>query len=65
LRANKTPVLALVGELDPNKSEVDRLERMLPNLKVVVILGANHLNAIRNPEFLNNLKAFLAGHADR
>ena len=65
LRANQTPVLALVGELDPNKSEVDRLERILPNLKVVVIRGANHINAMRNPEFLNNLKAFLAGHADR
>jgi len=65
LRVNKTPVLALVGELDPNQSEVDRLERITPNLKVVVIAGAHHLNAVRNPEFLNNVKAFLAAHRDR
>jgi pimeloyl-ACP methyl ester carboxylesterase len=65
LRGNKTPALALVGELDPNKTEVHRLEEMAPNLKVVVIPGANHLNAVRHPEFLNNLKAFLAAHSDR
>jgi pimeloyl-ACP methyl ester carboxylesterase len=65
LRANKTPVLALVGALDPNKSEVDRLEPILPHLKVVVIRGANHLNAMANPEFLNSLKSFLDAHAER
>jgi len=65
LRANQIPVLALVGEVDPNKSDVERLAGITPNVKVVVIPAANHANAVRNPEFLNTLKAFLAAHAGR
>jgi len=59
LRANKIPVLALVGEVDPLKSSVDRLNGLLPNLKVVVIPKANHMTAVGDPEFIKNLKAFL------
>lgn len=63
IRANKVPVLALVGEVDPAKAGVDRFNGMLPHLKVVVISGENHLTAINNPLFLSSLKSFLAEHS--
>jgi pimeloyl-ACP methyl ester carboxylesterase len=63
LRANKIPVLALVGEVDPLKSSVDRLNGLMPNLKIVVIPKANHMTAVGDPEFIRNLKAFLMEHS--
>jgi len=63
LRANKVPVLALIGELDPGKSDVGRLNGMMPNLKVVVIPKANHITAFSDPEFIKNLNAFLIEHS--
>jgi pimeloyl-ACP methyl ester carboxylesterase len=62
IRANELPVLALIGELDPLKAGVDRLEGMMPNLKIVVIPSATHLTAFASPVFLDNLKSFLAAH---
>ncbi len=63
LRANQVPALALIGELDPLKAGVDRLNKLMPNLKVIVIRGANHGTAPSSPEFMQNLKAFLAEHS--
>jgi pimeloyl-ACP methyl ester carboxylesterase len=65
LRANKLPVLAVVGERDPIKAEVDSLVGVLGNVKLVVILGANHMNAPGRPEFLDALKTFLGAHGDK
>jgi pimeloyl-ACP methyl ester carboxylesterase len=65
IRANKVPVLALIGELDPLKAGVDRFNGLLPRLKVVVIPGANHLTAFANPLFLSSLKSFLAEHSQQ
>jgi pimeloyl-ACP methyl ester carboxylesterase len=62
IRSNKIPVLALIGEVDPLKAGVDRLNGMMPHLKIVVIPGANHLTAFANPLFLSSLKSFLAEH---
>jgi pimeloyl-ACP methyl ester carboxylesterase len=62
IRANKIPVLALIGELDPLKTGVDRLDGLMPNLKIVVIPGATHMTAAGNALFLSTLKAFLAEH---
>ncbi len=58
VRANKVPALALIGEVDPLKSGVDRLNGLMTNLKLVVIPGANHMTAPNSPEFIKNLKAF-------
>src|ERR1019366_4515617 len=60
IRANRIPVLALIGEVDPLKASVDRFNGMLPHLKIVVIPGANHITAFSNPLFLSSLKSFLA-----
>jgi pimeloyl-ACP methyl ester carboxylesterase len=63
IRANKVPVLALIGELDPMKSGVDRLNGLMPNLKIVVIPKANHITAFADPEFIKSLKSFLIEHS--
>ena len=64
-RANRIPVLALIGEVDPLKPSVDQFKGMLPNLKIVVIPGANHITAFGNPLFLSSLQSFLADHSKR
>jgi len=65
IRANKIPVLALIGQVDPLKVGVDRLDGLMPHLKIVVIPAANHLTAFANPLFLSSLKSFLAEHPDQ
>jgi pimeloyl-ACP methyl ester carboxylesterase len=65
LKPNRVPLLALVGSLDPLKEGVDELEGHVPHLKVVVIPGADHMNAFARPEFLKSLKDFLAAHAHK
>jgi len=62
LRANKVPVLALIGEVDPLKAGVDRLDGVLPGLQVVVIPRATHITAFSHPLFVSSLKSFLAAH---
>lgn len=65
LRANKVPVLDLIGEVDPLKAGVDDLEPVMGNLKVVVIPKANHMTAFGSPVFLTSLKSFLAEHSEK
>jgi pimeloyl-ACP methyl ester carboxylesterase len=62
LKKNRVPVLALIGDQDPLKKGVDDLEGQLADLQVVVIKGADHLNAFARPEFVSGLRAFLAKH---
>jgi len=62
LRANKVPTLALIGEVDPLKAGVDRLDGVMANLKIVVIPAANHMTAFASPTFISSLKSFLAEH---
>ena len=61
--SNKIPVLALIGELDPMKDSVDRLVNLMPNFKTIVIPGAGHGDAQRDPLFIENIMAFLAEHS--
>jgi pimeloyl-ACP methyl ester carboxylesterase len=65
LKANRVPVLALVGEIDPLKKGVDDLQDRMANLRVVVIGGADHVTAFARPEFVKELKEFLDGHRRR
>jgi pimeloyl-ACP methyl ester carboxylesterase len=63
LKANKVPTLVLIGELDPLKAGVDALEGRLSNYKAVVITGADHMDAMRKEQFINELKSFLAANS--
>ncbi len=64
IRANKIPTLALIGDKDPLKAGVDKLDGMMPNLKIVVIPGATHMTAPSSSEFLSGLRVFLAEHSN-
>lgn len=62
LRANKIPTLAIIGEIDPLKEGVDSMAKVMANLEVVVIDGADHMQAFGRPEFKAAMKDFLAKH---
>ena len=59
IRSNKIPVLALIGEKDPAKKDVDRLKDLMPNLKIVVIPNADHGTASVDPLFIKSFNDFL------
>jgi pimeloyl-ACP methyl ester carboxylesterase len=63
LKANKVPTLALIGDQDPLKKGVDALEGRLANVQIVVIKDANHMDAMRKDQFIDELKRFLAAHS--
>jgi pimeloyl-ACP methyl ester carboxylesterase len=65
LKANKVPVLALIGEDDPLKESVDLIKDCMGNLKVVVIDGTDHMTAITSPKFIRNLRQFLEKHREK
>ena len=62
LRSNKVPTLALIGEIDPNKRDVDAVDGVMSNLEIVVIPGADHGAAMRDPMFLEETLKFIAKH---
>ena len=64
VRANKVPVLSLIGEVDPLKDGVDQLDGVMPHLTIHVIPAANHMTAFANADFIKTLKAFLAEHPE-
>jgi pimeloyl-ACP methyl ester carboxylesterase len=63
LRANKVPVLSIVGSADPLKEGVDALTGVLSNHEVIVIKGGDHMTTISNPGFIQGLRDFLTRHA--
>jgi pimeloyl-ACP methyl ester carboxylesterase len=65
LEDNKVPTLALIGTADPFKEGFDYMKEGMPNLKIVTIDGATHLNAPSNPKFIRSLRSFLAENSQR
>jgi pimeloyl-ACP methyl ester carboxylesterase len=62
----KMPVIAIIGEVDPLRDDVDALKKLLPSLKVVVIDKADHITAFSHELFVNGVKEFLeAQRSDR
>jgi pimeloyl-ACP methyl ester carboxylesterase len=62
LQQCKVPTLSIIGEIDPLKKGVDDLKGRLSDLKIIVVPGADHMNAFWKPEFIQGLKEFLAQH---
>jgi pimeloyl-ACP methyl ester carboxylesterase len=60
LAANRVPVLAVVGSLDPLKRTVEPLRGRLARLEIREIVGANHMNTPAQPAFLQAVEEFLA-----
>ena len=65
LRANRTPTLAVVGEIDPMRSTVDDLKPLVSDLAIVVIDDADHMQAFFRPKFQQSIEEFLLAHPDR
>lgn len=65
LRQVRLPVLAIVGQRDPVKTELEGLVRLLRDAKLVLIPGATHMNAVGRPEFLTALTTFIEAHQAR
>ena len=67
MAAVKVPTLAIAGSVDPIMAKVDKLKKVMPTLKVVVIEGASHTGfrgAMRRPEFVHAICEFIASHRD-
>ena len=65
MAAVQVPTLGLIGSADPNMAAMNQLKSVVPSLKVVVIEGATHggeRGAPRRPEFVANLREFIAAH---
>jgi pimeloyl-ACP methyl ester carboxylesterase len=62
LGTNTVPSLALIGENDAIKVEVDAIAPVMANVEVVVIPGANHRAALGDSMFLEETLEFLARH---
>ncbi len=65
LKANKVPVLVLIGANDPLMESVDLIKDDLANVKVVVIDDAGHMTAFSRPQFLRSLRKFLEENRQR
>lgn len=59
VEAVRVPVLAVVGEVDPLRTGVDKLKKLLPKTKVVVIEKADHMSAFSSPQFPKEVRQFL------
>jgi pimeloyl-ACP methyl ester carboxylesterase len=59
LRANTIPVLAIAGESDPARGDVERMAAVMANLEVAIVPGATHLTTVGHPLFLQALMRFL------
>ena len=59
LTAIKVPILVVIGSEDGLLRRVDRLHEARPDIPVVHIPGANHLNCLFRPEFRKAIKDFL------
>ena len=58
LRMNKVPTLNIIGSDDPLKPNADALVDVMQEHRLHVIEGANHMNTLNSPEFLDTVRAF-------
>ncbi len=63
LRANRVPILAVVGELDPLRARVAAMALVASRLEVKVLPGKDHLSAIADPGLAASMREFLLRHA--
>ncbi len=58
LRSNEVPVLNIIGSADPLKPSADALVGVMAEHRLHVIEGANHMNTLNMPEFVDTVRAF-------
>ena len=62
MRAVTVPALGIVGSNDPYLRDFQQLKAILPQMRLVVVDGASHVQTPGRPEFVAALEAFLAAH---
>lgn len=62
LRANRVPILAIVGELDWARPDAEAMVEIASDAEIEVIPAATHVNAFAHPLFLDAIGRFLARH---
>ena len=62
LRANGVPTLAVVGESDGLRPDVERLKGVLSRLEVLIVTGTDHMSTLTSPDFVAGVKSFLSAH---
>ena len=58
LRINNVPTLNIIGSADPLKPNADALVDVMQEHRLHVIEGANHMNTLSSPEFVDTVRAF-------
>ncbi len=56
------PTLGIVGSLDGYLAHFQALQKLRPDMQLVVIEGASHGTAARSPQFLSSAHAFVMAH---
>jgi pimeloyl-ACP methyl ester carboxylesterase len=65
-RANRVPTLGLVGSIDAGAlAGAEDLKQHMANYDLVVIEGADHMNAVGRPQFIKSLREFLGKHSQK
>ena len=59
MAAVRVPAISIIGTADEGIADVHELKRVMPDLKLVTIDGADHDSARRRPEFLATVEEFL------
>jgi pimeloyl-ACP methyl ester carboxylesterase len=62
LEKNTVPALAVVGQFDPERPDVDELKKVMNSLQVKVIDGTTHFTAAWDPRFVDISLDFLERH---
>ena len=62
LRKNTVPVCSIVGEFDPLRTGVDRMQGVMANQEAIYIPGGDHLSTVRKREFSDAILHFLEAH---
>jgi pimeloyl-ACP methyl ester carboxylesterase len=65
LKANKIPVLGLVGDRDPLKASLEELKGVLAGLQIVVVPEGDHRDTFTKPAFVQALKEFLGKNVSK
>jgi pimeloyl-ACP methyl ester carboxylesterase/diadenosine tetraphosphate (Ap4A) HIT family hydrolase len=63
LAANRVPCLAVIGQGDPLRADLQATAERMPNLRVEIMRGHDHMTAFQDPGMAAAIKAFVGAHA--
>ena len=64
LRSNGVPALAVMGEHDSVRQDIEALSEVMSNLSMEVLPGQTHGSAFSDPKFIDLVEAFLVEMSD-